>query len=51
MPTGYNIYIVVIKNFSCFFCVIVKDSVFFKSNAIVSYDSSISEEGSDCIPK
>ena len=47
----YNIYIIVIKNFSCFFRVLFKDPVSFKSYAIISYDSSISEKGFDCIPK
>ena len=46
----YNVYIVVIKN-TCFFWVVLKDSVFIKSNAIISYDSSISEKGLGCIPK
>ena len=44
-------YIGVIKNFCCFFRVVFKDSVLFKSNAIISYDFSISEKGFDCIPK
>ena len=46
----YKIYIL-IKNFSCFFWVFFKDSVFFESNAIISYDSSISEKGFGCILK
>ena len=45
------IYIAFIKNFCSFFWAIFKDSVFFKSNAIISYDSSISEKGFDCISK
>ena len=34
----YNIYIEVVQNFSSFFRVIFKDSVFFKSDAIIRYD-------------
>ena len=47
----FNIYIEVIKNCGCFSRVVFKDSIFFKSDAIISYDSSISEKGVDCIPK
>ena len=41
----YNICIEVIKNCAYFF------PVFLKSDAIISYDSSISEKGFHCIPK
>ena len=47
----YNIYIEVIKNFSCFFRVFFKYFVFFKSDTIISYDSSINEKGFYCIPE
>ena len=43
--------LLVIKSFSCFFRVVFKDSGFFNSNAIISYDFSISEKGFYCILK
>ena len=42
----HNIYELVIENFFYFFRVDFKDSVFFKSNAIISYDSSLVQKGS-----
>ena len=42
----HNIYKLVIKNFSHFFRVDFMDSAFFKSNAIISYDSSLVKKDS-----
>ena len=45
------IFIRIIRNFSCFFRDVFKDSIFFKSNVITSYYSSVSEKVFDYIPK
>ena len=47
----YSIYIAITKNFSCFSRDFLKETVFFESCAITSYDFCIREKGFDCIPK